>query len=85
VYPLTASIGLIFKLILAITVYSPQLTGLITLYLLSTYNLNVDEASFHYNQHLSPVSAFEVLLSRLCGQPDVREQKMPVFPLKVSS
>lgn len=45
----------------------------------------VDEASFHYNQRLSSASAFEVLLSRLCEQPDLGGQRMPVFPLKVSS
>ena len=45
----------------------------------------VDEASFHYNQRLSSAPAFEVLLSRLCGQPDLGEQRIPAFPLRVSS
>jgi len=44
----------------------------------------VDEFAFHYNQRLSSVPAFELLLARLCGQHGQEGYKMPVFPLRVS-
>jgi len=37
----------------------------------------VDEFAFHYNQRLSSVSAFETLLSRLCGQQGSTGGKIP--------
>jgi len=45
----------------------------------------VDEFAFHYNQRFSYVSSFETLLSRLCERQGLEGQRMPVFPLKVSS
>ena len=45
----------------------------------------VDEFAYRYNQRFSSVSAFEGLLLRLCGLPDVGGQKMPAFEVRVSS
>lgn len=39
----------------------------------------VDEFSYYYNQRFAGVSVFENLLSRLCGKPYLRGQKMHSF------
>lgn len=46
----------------------------------------VNEFCFSYNARLSPISAFETLLSRLCGLPYLRGQKIVALSgVKISS
>jgi len=45
----------------------------------------VDEFAFRYNLRFASVSVFEALLLRLCELPYQGGQKMPAYPLRVSS